>query len=171
MMKSRLLMVALVPVLGLGSLLIARNEPLLPPLFPGTQQPASRPASPPIDLDKPPQLGRTMHTMERLIKSIAAQVDNKAMDRSTLADITKLQIHTALAKSPQPDSAGQELSEAEKKAIADYRARIIALLRTELALEEAILADNRAAAHEALKLLAAQRKDGHAAFGVDDDHH
>ena len=170
-MKSRLMVVALVPVLGLGSLLLARDEPPTPPAFPGTAQPTSRPAYPPIDPNKPAELHDAMHAMEDLLKAITAQVDDKAMDSSTLADISTLQIYTAFAKTALPGSIGELIGDAKKKAIADYRARLIALLQAQIALEEAILRDDRPAARAALSLLADQRKDAHAAYDVDDHHH
>jgi hypothetical protein len=111
-----------------------------------------------------------MKTMETLLKTIKAQVDDPTKDASTLSTLTNLQVSTVLAKNALPDQIGELTGEARAKAGAEFKTRMIALLRAELTLEEAVLRGDRAAAHEALAELEQQRKDGHDAYNVDDHH-
>lgn len=151
-MNSRLLVVAVASVLVLGSLSIATEAQ---PMLPSTQ-----PAAP------APNLERTMHAMDKLTEIIEKQLDHKAMDELTLEAVSRLQAFTGIAKTALPDEVGELTGEEKQKAIAAYRLRLVKLLRTELALEEAILSGDRPAAHRALEALGAQRKEGHEAYGV-----
>lgn len=123
------------------------------------------PGAPPVSLE------RAMKQMNQIVKGIDRQIDDPTKDAATLSLVNGLQAATVAAKNLYPDEIGEKTGDAKTQAINDYRARMIALLRSEISLEEAVLRGDRKAAREVLASLGQQRKDGHDAYGVDDEHH
>lgn len=121
--------------------------------------------------ERTPNLERSMKEMEKLLKGIDRQLNDAAKDESTLTMVNALQAATVAAKNIYPDNVGEHVGDAKKKAMGDYRARMLTLLRAELKVEESLLAGDRAAARAALAAIKQQQKDGHEAYGVDDNHH
>jgi hypothetical protein len=92
--------------------MFAQVGPFAPPLLPGVPLPTSRPAYPPIDLNKPTHLEKTMHAMDRFIEEIEKQVDTNTIGPATLDAVTALQVYTAVAKTTYPDNVGELLGDA-----------------------------------------------------------
>ena len=137
----------------------------------GFAESASSTTQPAAGVAKAANLHDTMERMEDTFKAIVKQMDDATQDASTLSLMGELQVATATAKNLPPDDVGELTGDAKAKAIAEYRNRMIALLRTQLELEEAILKNDRPAAKAAVASLKQQREEGHKAYDVDDHHH
>jgi hypothetical protein len=113
----------------------------------------------------PVSLGREMGAMGRAYKLIRAQVSDPTKNASTLAAVLDLEQHTLAAKGAVLHSAAtMPTADAKAAKHADYQGDMVTLLRHELDLEEALLANDNTKAAKAAADLHDLEEEGHKEF-------
>ena len=113
---------------------------------------------------KPGDLHSEMEAMNKAIRTLNKTIaDPKKMD-ANLAAVNDLQFHTIACKGIIPKTAATQPADKKDKFIADYRKGMSDVLKTELELEQQLIAGDNAKAAETVKQLRQMEKDGHAIF-------
>jgi hypothetical protein len=120
--------------------------------------------------DQPAPAGKVsleheMGAMGRAYRIIRKQIADPKQNASTLAAVLDLEQHTVLAKGAVPRSAATMPTDDAKKAKQqDYQGDMITLLRHELDLEEALLANQNDKAAKIVSDLHDLESEGHKEF-------
>jgi hypothetical protein len=110
-------------------------------------------------------LEREMKSMARDYGTIRKQVADPKQNASTLAAVMDLEQHTVLAKGAAlPTAATMPTDDAKKAKQADYQGDMVTLLRHELDLEEALLANQNDKAVKIVADLHDLEGEGHKEF-------
>jgi hypothetical protein len=113
-------------------------------------------------------LERNMGAMNRVWRTIKANLKDKTKNEATLTLLAQMQAATLAAKGQVPTSLAATSGEEKNKKLSEYRADILKLLRQELELEEQLMAgDNDKAAATAIAMDETQ-KAGHQEFRKQD---
>jgi len=130
---------------------------------PAGDQPKHAPAA------KPSDMHTEMEAMNKAIRTLNKTIaDPKKLD-ANLAAVNELQLHTVACKGMVPKTAATQPAADKDKFIAEYRKQITEVLKTELELEQQLIAGDNAKAAETVKSLRSLEKEGHKQFQPPDD--
>ena len=110
-----------------------------------------------------------MGAINRAYRALNKSVADPAKKDASLASVNEMQLHTVAAKGEIPKTAATQPADKRDQFVAGYRKGIIELLKTEIELEEQIIAGDTAKAAETLKKMKQMEKDGHAIYQPPED--
>ncbi|MFO0833091.1 MAG: cytochrome b562 [Phycisphaerales bacterium] len=111
-----------------------------------------------------------MKAMNRNLRTLKGQISDASKRDENLGLINQMQVGCALAKGGKLDEVLKDLKPEEATAKKkEFRTEMIALARTLLDVEEALMNEKYAEAQKALEKAEAARDHGHKEFGVKDD--
>ncbi len=113
---------------------------------------------------KPSDMHTEMEAMNKAIRTLNKTIADKSKLEANLAAVNDLELHTVACKGMIPKTASTRPAEEKDKFIADYRAQMANVLKSEIMLEEQLINGDNDKAAETVKSLRGMEKNGHAAF-------
>jgi hypothetical protein len=118
---------------------------------------------------KPGDLHSEMEAMNKAIRTLNKSIaDPKKLDAS-LAAVNDLQFHTIACKGITPKGAATQPADVKEKYVTEYRKQMNDVLKTEMDLEQQLIAGDTAKAQETVKQLRQEEKDGHKVYQPPDE--
>jgi hypothetical protein len=118
---------------------------------------------------KPGDLHSEMEAMNKAIRTLNKTITDANKKDANLAAVNDLEFHTIACKGIIPKGAATQPADVKDKYLAEYRKQMGEVLKTELELEQQVMAGDSAKAQETVKQLRQMEKDGHKIFQPPDE--